>query len=575
MIQHVEVTTKGRKKALAWAKGALFALPALAFLLLLFYIPLGRVFVEALRQTEEGTAPALATLQDPYFWQLLRFTALQAAYSALGSLIIGFPLGYVLANRSFPGKGLVQATTLVPFVFPSVAVALGFLVFFGHNGWLNRVLFELFGVRLHVLYSLWAIVLAHAFYNAPVVARTIHATWSGLDPSYEEAARSLGAPLWTRFRTIVLPLIVPGIVSGTLLAFIFSFFSFSIVLALGGSRFATVEVAIYTHVRVLLDYATGSALAMWQTLFSLLAAFIYLGVERRFITGLPLSRTRPLPPLFRWTPLNALLWVYLALLIPFYLGPLLAVLIDSLQGPDGTWSLAAYKEVLLGGYDRRLGDTPAQALRNSLTFAAGSLTVALPLGTLFAYGLAQMGRTAKRRGQRLIVQLLETIGLAPLMVSSVAFGFAALRAYRTGILAAFDITPQLAIMLAHAVLAVPFIVRSLRPAFEQLDRRYVEAARSLGATRGEAFFDIELPLSIAAVLVGAALGFSLSLTEMSATIMLARPGLNTLPISLYQHLAARNFSAASAMAVLMVLLTAAVLVGMDWLARKLIKPRSR
>ena len=125
------------------------ACPARASLLARsFYIPLGRVFVEALRKSGEGdAAPALATLRDPYFWQLLRFTTVQALYSAVGSLIIGFPLGYILANRTFPGKQLVQATTLVPFVFPSVAVALGFLVFFGHNGWLNRVLFALFGLR--------------------------------------------------------------------------------------------------------------------------------------------------------------------------------------------------------------------------------------------------------------------------------------------------------------------------------------------------------------------------------------------------------------------------------------------
>ncbi|NLN28308.1 MAG: iron ABC transporter permease [Firmicutes bacterium] len=569
-----EAVWKGQRGTPAWAKLLVLALPALAFLLVLFYIPLGRVFVEALRKSGEGdAAPALATLRDPYFWQLLRFTTVQALYSAVGSLIIGFPLGYILANRTFPGKQLVQATTLVPFVFPSVAVALGFLVFFGHNGWLNRVLFALFGLRVQILYSLWGIVLAHSFYNAPVVARTVHAAWSRLDPAYEEAARSLGAPLCTRFRTVTLPLIVPGIVTGTLLAFIFSFFSFSIVLALGGSRFATVEVAIYTQVRVLLDYATGSALAMWQTVSSLLAAFLYLGVERRFITGLPLSRPRAVPPLFRWSPLNCALWLYLALLLVFYTGPMLAVVIDSFQGPDGRWSLAAYQQVLFGGYDRRLTDTPGQALRNSVTFAAGSLAFALPLGTLFAYALAHMGRAARGWGARWLVLALETFALAPLMVSSVAFGFAALRAYRTGIMASLEITPQLAIVLAHGVLALPFIVRSLRPAFEQLDRRYVEAARSLGASRSEAFFDVELPLALAAVLVGAALGFSLSVTEMSATIMLARPGLNTLPISLYQHLAARNFSAASAMAVLMVLFTAAALVGMDRLARRWLGPR--
>lgn len=553
---------------------ALLALPVVLFLILLFYIPLGKVFTEAFQPDPTGTRPIVATLQDSYFWGLLRFTALQALYSALGSLVIGFPLGYILANRSFPGKRFIQSATLVPFVLPSVAVALGFLVFFGHNGVLNRTLFELFGVRIQILYSLTGIVLAHAFYNAPVVARTVHAAWAGLDPSYEEAARSLGAPVTSRFRTVVLPLIVPGVISGTLMAFIFSFFSFSIVLALGGSRFATVEVAIYTQVRVLLDYATGSALAMMQTAFSLLAAYMYLGVERRFITAIPGGRSRPQPTLFKASPLNSLLWVYLAFLLVFYLGPICAVVMDSLYGNPDTISFKAYADVLLGGYSRRLGDSPARALQNSLTFAFGALSLALPLGAMLAYALANWARHA-RTGSNQLARLVETMSLAPLMVSSVAFGFAALRAYRTGVLAWIGITPELAIILAHAVLAIPFIVRSLRPAFEQIDTRYVEAARSLGATRGQAFRDIELPLTVAAVLVGAAMGFSLSLTEMSATIMLSRPGLVTLPISVYQQLAARNFPAAAAMSVVLVSLTAIALVGMDALARRIVRGRAR
>ena len=227
---------------------------------------------------------------------------------------------------------------------------------------------------------------------------------------------------------------------------------------------------------------------------------------------------------------------------------MLAVVIDSIKVPDVGCSSADCCSAVTTAFSRIRQPGP----RNSVTFAAGSLAFALPLGTLFAYALAHMGRAARGWGARWLVLALETFALAPLMVSSVAFGFAALRAYRTGIMASLEITPQLAIVLAHGVLALPFIVRSLRPAFEQLDRRYVEAARSLGASRSEAFFDVELPLALAAVLVGAALGFSLSVTEMSATIMLARPGLNTLPISLYQHLAPAT-SPPRAMAVLMVL----------------------
>lgn len=555
------------------ARSLLLALPALLFLTLLFYIPLGQVFVEALLPDADGMRPVTKTLSDPYFWHLLRFTALQAAYSALGSLIIGFPLGYLLANRSFKGRELLRSATLVPFVLPSVAVALGFLVLFGHNGMLNRFLFATFGIRLQILYSVWAIVLAHAFYNAPVVARTVHAAWSTLDPSYEEAARSLGAPTLSRFRTVVLPLIVPGLVSGTLLAFIFSFFSFSIVLALGGSRFATLEVAIYSQVRVLLNYSTGSALAMLQTFFSLITAYLYLGVERRFLTSIPGGRPRRTLPLARFTPTNVALWIYLLLIALFYAGPIVAVVEQSLRGIPDTVSLEAYRQVLFGGYDRRLTDTPAQAFQNSLAFALGALAIALPLGILLAYVLSQVGRRANHKGLGRLAQFIETISLAPLTVSSVAFGFAALRAYRTGPLAGLQLTPEFSITLVHAVLALPFILRSVRPAFEQIDPRFVEAARSLGASRAAAFRDIELPLALSAVMVGAAVGFSLSLTEMSATIMLARPGLMTLPLSVYQHLSARDFPAAAAMSVVMVALSGIIMVGMESLARALARRR--
>src|SRR5690606_6990096 len=137
----------------------------------------------------------------------------------------------------------------------SVVVALGFILFLGNQGALNRALDALFGVKIPFLYGLQTIILAHAFYNAPVVARAVHAAWERLDPSYEEAARSLGAGTLPRFAGVVLPLTVSGAVTGGLMAFIFSFFSFSIVLALGGARFATLEVEIYTQVRIFLNFA--------------------------------------------------------------------------------------------------------------------------------------------------------------------------------------------------------------------------------------------------------------------------------------------------------------------------------
>ena len=149
--------------------GCSLLLPAAALLIFVFYLPVGTALLEGFREEPGSSAYSLRRfielLTDPYILGLLRFTAWQAFLSAALSVVIGVPLGYLLANRSFPGKSLVSSLMMVPFVMPAITVALGFLLMYGVNGWFNEALDALFGVKVRVLHTLWAIVLAHAFYN--------------------------------------------------------------------------------------------------------------------------------------------------------------------------------------------------------------------------------------------------------------------------------------------------------------------------------------------------------------------------------------------------------------------------
>lgn len=561
MKKAIEREKRGVRRIFSGA--LLVGLPTL-FLLLFFYYPLGQVFVEAFR-TEGGgfqASPFWQTLSDPYFWDLLQFTALQALYSTLASVALGLPLAFILTNYRFPLHGVVRSLTLVPFVLPSVTVALGFILFYGQQGPFNQVLNMLFGQRVQVLYSLTAIVLAHAFYNAPVVARSVYASWERLDPSYEESARSLGASRWAVFRQITLPLLFPGLVTGSLLAFIFSFMSFPIVLSLGGARFGTLEVEVYTQVRVLLNYPMGAALAFIQTAFSLLLSYVYLRIEQRFTLEIPGERERPRIPLFRFSPSSLAAIAFLLLTAVFYLGPIVSVWLDSVGGRGGgTWNFAAYRTIFAREHSALIGDTPLEAIGNSLRFALGTVLVTLPLGTALAIGLSRRRFLGRR--------LLETLALAPLAVSSIAFGFGMLRTFRTGLYSGFP--SEAAIVLAHSMLAFPFVLRVLRPLFERLDRSLREAARSLGASGWRAFYDIELPLAAGGLLVAAIFAFALSIAEMSAAIMLAEPGLMTMPLTVYHLLSARNFGSASAMAVVLMLITGVAFVVLEYLGERIAK----
>ena len=537
-------------------RGALIALP-LAFLGLFFWWPLARLFQEGLLGADKGGGLTLrylgAVFTDPYLRGVIWFTTKQALLSTLLAGAIGLPWAYIFAHYRFPGRGLLRSLTIVPFVLPSITVALGFVLFFGNNGHLNRLLMGLFhleGPPLRILYSLWGIVLAHAFYNAPIVIRMVGAAWERLDPSYEESAQALGAGRLRRFLEVTLPLLLPSLMTSLALAFIFCFLSFPIVLALGGARFSTIEVEIYTLVRVMLDYKLGAALAIVEVLLSLGFTYGYIKLEGAFTRELEAVRPRPTRPLLRPSLGRIPVYLFIALSGVLFLGPLASVVYDSFtwgfSGSGGSsFTLKWYRFILRPEYEALIGAPPLRAILNSFQFGLAAMALAVLVGLPISFVIARY----RFRGRR----LFDALVMAPLGVSSVALGLALLRAF---------LRPPLelsgtwtAIALAHAILAYPFVIRAVVPLLEGLERGLVEAARSLGAPRWRAFLEVELPLIRRGLLVGAVFAFAISLGEMSAAIMLARPELKTMPLVINDLRAARSFGGASAMSVLLILTT--------------------
>ena len=136
---------------------------------------------------------------------MLWFTTWQALASTALTLLIALPGAYVFARFDFPGKQLLRAVVTVPFVLPTVVVGTAFLALLGRGGLLD----ELWGVRLDT--TVWAILLAHVFFNYAVVVRTVGGLWSQLDPRQEEAARVLGAGRFAAWRRVTLPALAPAV----------------------------------------------------------------------------------------------------------------------------------------------------------------------------------------------------------------------------------------------------------------------------------------------------------------------------------------------------------------------------
>ena len=540
----------------------LLALPVL-FLVVFFYGPIANLLREGLTKDSAFSLEFLWTvLTDDYFRYVILFTLWQALLSTLASIALGLPLAFILTHYDFPLKRVARALTIVPFVLPAITVALGFALLFGRNGYLNQLLMHLFGLSeppLPIMYSLTGIVLAHAFYNAPIITRTVHAAWERIDPRYEESARALGASRFSVFKDITLPLILPGLLSGAALVFIFCFLSFPIVLSVGGGRFSTIEVEIYTRVVTRLDpqfvnYKIGAALALVGLVLSLAVTYLYLRLQGGLARQTEQLRPRPTAPLFAGVrdllrPTKLLVWLYVLCSVILFVGPVVAIVVDSLReetAEGARWTLRWYSYIFTPNYEALVGDSPLRAIVNSLIFGLGATAIAVPLGLIFAYVIARLHWAGRR--------LFDTLLMAPLATSSIVLAFALLRAFNAPPLRL--VGTATAVIIAHAVIIFPFIVRALVPILESLDVRLTEMARSLGAGRFRVLRDIELPLVATGLIAGAVFAFALSLGEMSATLMLARPGLSTMPVAVYRFLSQHSLGAPSAMSVVMIAVSA-------------------
>jgi len=567
------------------------AIATAAVLTVVFYYPVATVLVEAVRPGSKlsfvpivdvltnsfytgvlagalrnpATVPGAigGWLADPWpipSFGLFGFTAYQAFLSTVLSALLGLPGAWVLSRFEFPGRRTLRSITIIPFVLPAVMVAVGFVALYSNRGVLAALgIAHLVPVEL---FTLEVIIVAHAFYNAPLVTRLVTAAWETVDARAVETARSLGASPIRAFRDVVAPQLAPAFATACLLTFVFTFMSFPIVLALGGLRLATVEVWLYARIQQL-DLAEAAALAIIETAVSLLLTYLYLRYEAQQAAG---STPNPLPrdTLLRIGDaksglVRAAIAGYGVVVLLVFAGPLLSMLLVSVGFPDA-WTLQHYE--FLAARQTGARTKPLTAVRNSLLFAVGTLAVALPMGVTVS-----VVTTRKWVGRKVADALL----MAPLAVSGVVVGLGLLQ----GLVFGFDlfgtritVTGPAAVVAAHAVAAYPFVVRNVTPMLERIDARIVESARSLGATRTRAILDIELPLVAPGLLAGAAFAAAISIGEFDSTVILATTtDAYTMPVALERYLADRtvgpDLGPATAMGVVLLAVTAISFVVID------------
>jgi thiamine transport system permease protein len=511
-------------------------LPAL-FLAYFFVYPMITILVTGL--APEGATSAFVTvLGDPGLRSVAWFTLWQATLSTVLTFVVGLPAAAVFARYRFPGRSAFRALTLVPFVLPTLVVGSAMLALLGPGSPL--------GIDLRGTVA--AILIAHVFYNLAIVIRGVGTYWEQLDTKAEEAARLLGASRIRTFLEITLPLLRPAILSSAALVFLFTFTSFGVVLVLGDLTHTTLEVEIWRQTTSLLRLDIASALAILQLagVALILFAYSHTAGSRRVQVGLrPPGETlrRPRTAGERWFVGGTL-----AVLAVIVLTPMLVLVARSLTTPTGI-GLDHYLTLFGSG---PLGVSATKAIANTLRFAIPAALIATIIGGLAALTIAH-GRGAASR-------VFDSALMLPLGASAVTIGF--------GFLVALDEpidlrTSLLLLPIAHALVAIPFIVRSTVPVMQSIQQRLREAAAVLGASPTRTWREVDLPLTARALAVGAAFAFAISVGEFGATSFIVRPSTTTMPVAIFRLLRPGTFGKAMAMSVLLMLLTALVAMAIE------------
>jgi thiamine transport system permease protein len=479
----------------------------LAFLALFFAFPLAAIVARGL--DAGGGSSAADVLLSRATGEVVWFTVWQAAASTALTLMVALPAAYVLGRFAFRGRGVVRAAVTVPFVLPTVVVALAFVALLPEpleRGWTP-------------------ILIAHAFFNVAVVVRIVGTAWAGLDPRLTEVAATLGAGQWRAFRETTLPLLAPALAAAGAIVFLFCFTSFGVIVILGGPAYSTLETEIYYQAVRLFDLRAAALLALLQLVGVALAVLVATRLETRLAVRGHLRPEEDVLRAARTTREKAIVAGSLGGLALFLGLPLLVLVEHSLAVGDG-YGLDAYRA--LGDPTSALLATPWKAVANSVVYAVGATLIAVLVGGLAAFAIA----ASERGGRR--ARALDVLLTLPLGASSVMLGF--------GFVIAFDTSPldlrsePWIVPVAQALVAIPFVVRIVAPTLRAVDPAQREAAAILGAAPGRVRREIDLPVAGRALSVAAGFAFAISLGEFGATVFLARPESPTLPVAIFRFL---------------------------------------
>jgi iron(III) transport system permease protein len=531
-----------------------------SFLALFLLYPLARIFYDAV--TDDAGRLTLAHFHafftDGFYLRSLWNSILLGAGVVASTSVLGIGIAFLLVRYEFRGRELFAYVTLLPIISPPLVGVLGFVFILGRAGTVNVLLMDGFDLvkPINFMYGLHGVLLVETLHLFPMIALNVVDALAKVDPALEEAAESVGARGFRKLWTITLPLLTPGYVAGALLVFIWTFADFVTPLVLGVHDLlasqAYLNIVQFVDRRLFRMGLVISALLVLLAVVFLVAARHYVAIKDYSSLAYSRVERRRLSGPAEVLVIAGLSGVMGLAFLP-YLGLALAAF-------GRGWSLTPFPtSYTVQFFERVLVETPKYVV-NSLLYSGLAVGLCIAVGVPIAWLLARTRLPGNA--------LLDGLNTLILAIPGTAIGIAYLRAFHHELpgLGRPLTSVWVILPLVLAIRRLPYTVRATHASLLLVHRSLEEAAGSVGASRLRTFWDVTLPLIWRGVLVGGLFSFMTSLQEASAVLFLSLGGWETITVGIFNFYIAGSTSEAAALGVVLIVVAAVCVVGINRVA---------
>lgn len=481
---------------------------------------------------------------EPYYSQTLVNSLWVTIITTALSAIVAFPLAYFMSTVKIKGSSFISILILISSMSPPFIGAYSWILLLGRSGVVTKAL-RTIGIEGINIYGFTGILLVLTLQMVPLIYMYLMGAFKNIDKSLIEAAENLGMTGFKRILKVFVPLLIPTILSGSLLVFMRVFADFGTPMLIG-EGFQTVPVIIFNQFTGEIggDTAFAAAISVIVIIMAIAIFLIQKWISERM--AFSMSALNPIEAKKETGIKNILAHAYIYLFVFISVTPLLYVVYTSFKKTSGSIFVDGYS---LQSYTRAF-DRLGSSITTTFVLALISLAITVIMAVLIAYV------AVKKRNK--LSQSLDVLSMLPYIVPGSVMGISLLATFSTRPIVISG--TALIMIVAFVIRRLPYTIRSSAAALYQVSPSIEEAAESLGATPAKSFSSIVLPMIKSGVFSGAILSWIYILSELSTAILLYSSKTRTMTISIYTEVIRGNYGIAAALSTILLLLTVVSLI---------------